>query len=274
MAVAGLAVHQRAGFLRVAIDDVRSAPREDGVQRGAATGSWHRGPARVGGGRGAATPLPTNAPWKCVRGPRDTRGIIRSQVGVKSWAAQVPCVEQVRPARCPACGAASRPVGAALVLHGHGVRERQVLGPVEWGEVPLALVVGVRRYLCTACQATCTVCPREVLTQRLYSAPAIALALALFGLLSRPAAQVRAQVSPWRVVGHGSVGRWCALCAWVRALPRGGLFRALPPCPEDWSLRRIASRAAAALAARAPEAVGPSPPPLHVLAPLGAAHAG
>ncbi|NTX07570.1 hypothetical protein [Myxococcus sp. CA040A] len=43
---------------------------------------------------------------------------------------------------------------AALVLHGHGVRERQVLGPVEWGEVPLAPTVGVRRFQCTSCRAT------------------------------------------------------------------------------------------------------------------------
>ncbi|NNB92085.1 transposase family protein [Corallococcus exiguus] len=194
-------------------------------------------------------------------------------MGVKSWAARLPSVEGVRPARCPGCGAASRPVGAALVLHGHGVRERQVLGPVEWGEVPLALTVGVRRFLCTSCRATCTVGPREVLTRRLYSAPAVALALALFGLLLRPVAQVRAQVSPWRVVGPSSAGSWCALFAWVRAVRGGGVFAALPPCPEDWSARRVAARAAGALAARAPEAVGPSPPPLHVLTALGAVHA-
>ncbi|MCP3170239.1 hypothetical protein [Myxococcus qinghaiensis] len=181
-------------------------------------------------------------------------------------------MEAVRPARCPECGAASRPVGGALGLHGHGLRQRQVLGPLEWGDAAQARVVAVRRFRCTACGATCTVCPREVLTRRLYAATAIGLALALFGLLWRPVAGVRAQVSPWRVVGPGSEGRWCALAAWVRALPRGGLFRALPPCPEDWSPRRIAARAAAALAARAPEAVGTSPPPLHVLAPLGAAH--
>lgn len=195
-------------------------------------------------------------------------------MGVKSWAGAVPSVEAVRPARCPGCGAASRPVGGAVGLHGHGLRDRQVLGPLEWEESAQVRVVPVRRFRCTACGATCTVCPREVLTKRLYSAPAIALALALFGLLLHPVAGVRAQVSPWRVVGPGSVGRWCTLAAWVRALPRGGLFAALPACPEEWSPRRVAARAAASLAARAPQAVGPSPPPLHVLAPLGAAHAG
>jgi hypothetical protein len=154
------------------------------------------------------------------------------------------------------------------------VRQRQVLGPLEWGEAAEVRLVSVRRFRCTTCGATCTVCPREVLTRRLYAATAIALALALFGLLRRSVAQVRAQVSPWRVVGTGSVGRWCTLAAWVRALPQGGLFAALPACPAAWSSRRIAARAAAALAARSPQAVGPSPPPLHVLAPLGAAHSG
>lgn len=195
-------------------------------------------------------------------------------MGVKSWGEALPAVDAVRPARCPRCGAASRPVGGALGLHGHGLRDRQVLGPLEWGDGAQARVVAVRRFRCTECGATCTVCPREVLTRRLYAASAIALALALFGLLGCSVAQVRARVSPWRVVGPGSVGRWCTLAAWVRALPQGGLFGALPASPEAWSSRRIAARAAAALAARAPEAVGPSPPPLHVLAPLGATHPG
>lgn len=71
-------------------------------------------------------------------------------------------------------------------LHGQGVRQRQVLGPLERGEAAEVRLVSVRRFRCIACGATCTVCPREVLTRRLYAVPAIALALALFGLLSRP----------------------------------------------------------------------------------------
>lgn len=187
-----------------------------------------------------------------TRDSRSTREVIRSAVGVKSWAGAQPSVEAVRPARCPGCGAASRPIGGALGLHGHGVRDRQVLGPLEWGDGAQARVVSVRRFQCTTCGATCTVCPQEVLTRRLYAATAIALALALFGLLRCSVAGVRAQVSPWRVVGPGSVGRWCTLAAWVRAPPRGGLFLGLPACPPAWSPRRVAARAAAALAARSP----------------------
>lgn len=202
--------------------------------------------------------------------PRGSQGVLRSVVGVKRWALEAPSCEEVRPARCPACGAASRPVGGTLGLHGHGKRERQVLGPLGHDAPALLLCLPVRRYVCTTCKATCTVCPREVLTRRLYSAPAIALALALFGLLLRTPSQVRAAVSPWRVQGPSSAGRWDALLAWTRAVRQGALLAPLPLCPVDWPPRRVAARAAAALASRAPEAVGPSPPPLHVLAPLGA----
>lgn len=213
-------------------------------------------------------------PRQPQQGPR---GVIRSDVAVKSWAAALPDVETLRPPRCPACAAAGRPLGGPLGLHGHGVRSRQVLGALAWGAVPVALEVGVRRYVCTRCRATCTVVPREVLHRRLYAAPAIALALALFGLLSRSAAGVRSAVSPWRHVGAAGALRWDALSAWVAALRAGTLLAPLPPCPADWTRRRVAARAAAALAARAPEAAGPAPPPLPVLAPLGAlvvAHAG
>lgn len=213
-------------------------------------------------------------PRQPQQGPR---GVIRSDVPVKSWAAVLPDVETLRPPRCPACAVASRPLGGPLGLHGHGVRGRQVLGALAWEAVPVALEVGVRRYVCTGCRATCTVVPCEVLHRRLYSAPAIALALALFGLLARSAARVRGAVSPWQHVGPAGAGRWDTLSAWVAALRAGTLWPGLPACPAHWTRRQVAARAAAALAARASEAAGPAPPPLHVLAPLGAsvlAHAG
>ena len=58
-------------------------------------------------------------------------GIVYSAVEVKKWVERVPGVEQVRPARCSRCGAASRPLGAPLVVVGHGLRDRQVRGPAE-----------------------------------------------------------------------------------------------------------------------------------------------
>lgn len=48
---------------------------------------------------------------------------MRAAVGIKAWIAKTPCVDEVRPAHCAGCGAASRPVGERVVLHGHGLRE-------------------------------------------------------------------------------------------------------------------------------------------------------
>ena len=52
-------------------------------------------------------------------------------VDVKCWRSRLPTVEEARPARCPVCGAASRPAGKALAIHGHGLHERQLRGPSE-----------------------------------------------------------------------------------------------------------------------------------------------
>ena len=108
------------------------------------------------------------------RDSRSPRGVIRSAVGVTSWAGTLPSVDAVRPAHCSTCGAASRPVGEGLGLHGHGPRDRQVFGPLEWGE----------------------------------------------GAQVR---EVRARVSPWRVVGPGRRGP---------AGPAGGAAAALHGAPD------------------------------------------
>lgn len=97
----------------------------------------------------------------------------------------MPSVEVVRPGHCPRCGAASRPLGGPVVLHGHGVRPRQLWGPAEPDARPELMVVKQRRYKCTACGKAVTVGPSEALAGRLYTASAIALALALYGLHRR-----------------------------------------------------------------------------------------
>ena len=124
---------------------------------------------------------PGLVPWTSLdtrtRGPRE---VIRSERDVKSWMEAMPSTDAVRPARCP--------VGQGLGLHGHGVRTRQGRGPAEPDAAPQVRVFCVRRYRCTRCRATATVVPREVLTRRLFTAGAIALALALalWGLLRLP----------------------------------------------------------------------------------------
>jgi hypothetical protein len=73
------------------------------------------------------------APRSLSVNERSERGIIRSEVDVKLWTEKQPSVEQVRPAGCPSCGAASRPLGGSVVLQGHGTRERQVWEPLSMG---------------------------------------------------------------------------------------------------------------------------------------------
>lgn len=87
------------------------------------------------------------------------------------------------------------------MLHGHGRRERQVWGPAGADGAPELRHTWVRRFQCKLCEATMTVGPRELLTKRLYSAAAIAMALALFGLAGLSLPEVRARVSPWTAVG-------------------------------------------------------------------------
>jgi hypothetical protein len=166
---------------------------------------------------------------------------------------------------------ASRPAGGHLRLHGHGRRARQLRGPAAPTAPPSLLLVEVRRFRCTQCRSTVTVGPRELLTRRLFSAAAIGLALALFGLLDLSAGQVRARVSPWKVVGAGSALRWDSLLRWTRTAARGRLFEAVRPTPDSWTAREIAARSATTLAAHA--LPSPEPPQLEALAFFGAARA-
>lgn len=180
-----------------------------------------------------------------------------------------PSVEEARPAHCPRCKAASRPLGGGVVLQGHGLRERQLRGPLEPDGEPVLTVVRVRRYLCTACSAAVTVGPSEAVAGRLYTASAIALALALYGLQRLASAAVRALVSPMHVVGASSTARWLTLQRWCRVVGTAGLFSRVRRV--EGAARRVAAEAAASLAAHAVPSV--EPPPMHVQAFLGAARA-
>jgi hypothetical protein len=154
-------------------------------------------------------------------------------------------------------------------VHGHGLRERQLWGPLEPDGPPVLSVVRVRRYRCTRCKATMTVVPTEALTSRLYTASAIALALALYGLEKLAAAAVRKLVSPMLIVGVTSVTRWLTLRRWCRDVASTRLFRGVRRV--DGSMREVAAAAASSLSAYALPA--PEPPPLPTLAFHGAARA-
>lgn len=182
---------------------------------------------------------------------RSDQRIITSPLDVKGWAERSPTADEVRPARCISCGAASRPVGGGIVLHGHGRRERQARGPATPDGKAELRETHVRRYRCKRCRATMTVAPRETLRKRLYSAAAIGLALALFGLTGLSLRAVRERVSPFAVVGPTSAATWRTVPRWTNAVREGELFDVRPP-PPTWTPRKVAERAATTLAARGP----------------------
>ncbi len=110
--------------------------------------------------------------------------------------------------------------------------------------------------------------PCETLTKRLYSGPAIALALALFGLSLLPPKVIRTQLSPWVAVGATAAASWCTVGRWVSAARAGTLFSCARRAPEGWTDRHIAERVATTLAAYVPPTA--DPPALAELAFFGA----
>jgi hypothetical protein len=130
-------------------------------------------------------------------------------------------------------------------------------------------VLMIRRYRCIACRALMTVAPSETLTKRLYTAPAVGWALALFGLVLATPTAIRQMVSPLRVWGAASAARWQTLRRWAGAAAEGRLFPSVGVLPPEWPARTVAARVAALLSAGT--LPSPEPPPLDVQAFHGAA---
>lgn len=182
-------------------------------------------------------------------------GIVYSTINVKKWATDVPSAEAVRPHCCSRCGAASRPLGAAVVLVGHGLRERQVRGPVEPFAVPQLRTILVRRYRCRLCHGVTTVLPRGLAARRHYSASAIGLSLCLYGMQGLSLRETRQLVCAWRIGFNPD--RWTTLPSWVEAIERDKLFAQVRPCPSGFTVRQRAERAAATLCAIGARSGGP-----------------
>jgi hypothetical protein len=189
-------------------------------------------------------------------GDRSNIRFVQAEVHVKVWAVRPPTVDEVRPGRCPACAAPSRPAGGALGLHGHGLRERHQWGPVEFDGAAALIAILLRRYLCRSCGAVVVVGPRGLVRRRLYAAGAIALALAFYGVAGLAPAQVRRRVSPLRIVGPTAVAGWASLRRWCRAVRSRRLFSLVRAVPADATLRQVAARAATTLAAYVPGSGG------------------
>lgn len=98
--------------------------------------------------------------------------------GPVSWSpSEILDVDDVRPAWCRVCRHPARD-GTRIVLHGHGVRSRQVVVAPARGQQPAVVTeCWTRRFRCTNCCAVLVVLPRGVMPRYLYSVPAIVLAL-------------------------------------------------------------------------------------------------
>ena len=178
-------------------------------------------------------------------------GIVYARVNVKIWVTDFPSAAAVRPPHCSCCGAASCPHGQPLVLRGHGVRQRQVRGPLEASGKPKVLVIAVRRYCCIRCGGITTVFPRGLARRQYYSASAIGLSLLLLGHERQPVRQIRERVSPWPL-SFESPQRWTSLNRWLNAIEAGRLFGQVRPSAPGCPARLRAERAASTLLALAP----------------------
>lgn len=203
---------------------------------------------------GAQTPLPPCSASR-LTGTRSNRRIVHSAIEVKSWASNPPSCGSGRPSLCACCGAAGREPGRALVIVGHGLRERTIEGPLAPGDDACATTILTRRYRCRACGAVLVVVPSGVARGYRYSLSAIACALALWACAQLSAAQVRERTSTAKVIGASSATRWASLRRWTQcALALFGIAT-----PEAGTMRERAARISSFVAAHAPIAKGPVP---------------
>lgn len=195
---------------------------------------------------------PRRAP-KNLTQERSTERIVYFGVGVKDWAECPPSVAAVRPVRCPCCGIPGAELGGRVGLHGHGLRKRTLLGPLDPAEAPEVTAFWLRRYACQRCGAIVMSAPREMLRRRRYSGVAIALALALWAEEGLPGYRVKELVSPLPGVGNEAFHGWSSLPRW--SLQAHRLWRCLwlTSAPTARALARQVSRQ---LAARAPMSTG------------------
>jgi hypothetical protein len=186
---------------------------------------------------------------------QSTSLIVHPTLDVKGWIARPPSPEAARPGRCPRCGAASRPTGSGLGLHGHGLRDRAVFGPPDADADPDRAWVRCRRYRCVGgtCGAVILVVPRGVSPRRHYSLVAIAMAMTLWGILALPPARVRGRICVSPSVAWGT--EWSALRRWSHAA------RALVDLPASmvFTLREVAARVAQIAIGRAPPSLRTAP---------------
>jgi hypothetical protein len=188
-----------------------------------------------------------------VQETRSPQRFVASTLEIKPWRDRLPTCAEARPGCCPCCRAAAQPIGGRLVIVGHGLLERQVLGPVTASGRPEQGMVTLRRYRCRACKAVLLVGPRGLVARRWYSGGAMALALAAYGR-GETGVAARLRTSPSREVGPSAKDRWVTLVRWIEAARGGELFGVAGL--GDLGRRRIAEQVALALAGRAGHTIG------------------
>jgi hypothetical protein len=205
-----------------------------------------------------------------------TMSFVRSSISINRWLSSLPSVDAVRPARCPDCGAASRPVGEALQLWGHGCVRRHVRGWVsdnrptpEHGETEVVL----RRYRCVqaGCGSVILVGPSEWAPRRRYLRTAIALALYLWSTLGQAQGDAYAVVTGLGETRLDRPERWRTLRLWARAACQGVLFQGVPRFAATVFSRATVRGLVNALVGASPPSTRGEPERARVLA--GAAHA-
>ena len=196
-------------------------------------------------------PLPPSVLRKSVM-KRRSHVLVYAAHRFEQWRKGPPSVNAARPATCPECGCAGRPVGRRLNVIGHGLRQRLQFGPSAPNGKPELLSFDLRRYRCKRCKAVIEVGPSNVAPRRLYSRPAIAWAMALFGIDRRSAAEVAMRLQPWRRIGATARRTWAQLRRWVRAIRSKALFLCVRRAPASWSHRRVAELTAMTVASHAP----------------------
>jgi hypothetical protein len=168
---------------------------------------------------------------------------VQFDLDVKPWIDAPPDLPTARPPRCVVCNAPGINASGRIVLHGHGLRERGLLGPGEVGDKPMVRRLLLRRYECQCCKAVITVGPRGLLPGRRYSATAVAVALWFWAVRMLTDPEVRKRTSPNEDQSLSRPERWTTLRRWARAAREGRLWSSASIAPE-WSLRDCANRAA------------------------------
>lgn len=162
--------------------------------------------------------------------------VVHSEIEVKFWAEGVPPAERVRPACCPRCGAAARPLGGRLGLVGHGLRDRQVRGLLEPHGIAGIIIVRVRRFRCLGCGAVITVVPRGVAARRHFGAGSLGLGLFLLGR-GESYRKIRDRLGG---LGPPEDRGWRTLRRWGSAAGRGALLGRLAAMPIAGPRKRAA----------------------------------